>query len=156
MTLVGIANMMIQLTLYPNVNYIVNESTFGTAYGIIEACCNIGHILGSLIIGTILNTLVDIEESECVDIGQFQTVHLYLISLSALSVLLCIKLVRFDSNANYGKNVLNKVFKFPENTDDSNSFDISDASIGESLEPLKEPLLDQAQQDQRALFLKKY
>jgi MFS family permease len=56
MTLIGLANTMIQLTLYPQVNYLVREKYFGTAYGIIEAFCNVGLFLGPLIIAKILGT----------------------------------------------------------------------------------------------------
>jgi MFS family permease len=55
MSLVGLANMLIQITLYPAVNYIVKERYFGTAYGILETACNLGMILGSVIVGLILN-----------------------------------------------------------------------------------------------------
>jgi MFS family permease len=55
MVLVGFANTMIQITLYPAINYIVKERYFGTAYGILETASNIGMIIGSLAIGEILN-----------------------------------------------------------------------------------------------------
>lgn len=37
-------------------NYLVREKYFGTAYGIIEAFCNVGGLIGPLVIGDILNT----------------------------------------------------------------------------------------------------
>lgn len=66
MTLIGMANTMISLSLYPQVNYLVREKYFGTAYGIIECCCNVGLLIGSLVIGDILNS--NREESEHLDI----------------------------------------------------------------------------------------
>lgn len=55
MILIGFANSLIHLSLYPTVNYIVKELYFGTAYGLIESATNVGYILGSLLIGDILN-----------------------------------------------------------------------------------------------------
>lgn len=51
----GLANTFIHLSLYPTVNYIVKETYFGTAYGLVETATNIGYLIGSLAIGDILN-----------------------------------------------------------------------------------------------------
>ena len=55
MTLIGMSNTIIQITLYPMINYIVKERYFGTAYGILETACNLGMMIGSVIVGFILN-----------------------------------------------------------------------------------------------------
>ncbi len=55
MTLVGMSDTIILITLFPSINYIVKEKYFGTAYGILETGCNLGMIIGSLLIGYILN-----------------------------------------------------------------------------------------------------
>jgi len=155
MTLIGIANTLIQLTLYPNINYLVSESNFGTAYGLIEAACNVGHILGSLVIGSILNTLVGLDEDETVDEGRYQVVHLVLLVMALVSVAISVSAVRLDKSSNHGKNVLNKVFVFQEKIDDSgDAYNSSEASIEDGLaNELEEPLLLH-KQDNRALFLK--
>jgi predicted MFS family arabinose efflux permease len=56
------------LTLYPSVNYLVKERHFGTAYGLIEAFCNVGLLIGSLLMGSILNTNFGWSEDEIVDL----------------------------------------------------------------------------------------
>ena len=56
MTLIGMASTMINLTLYPSINYLIKEKYFGTAYGIIESLSNVGLFIGPLVIGDILNT----------------------------------------------------------------------------------------------------
>ena len=119
MTLIGMSNTMIQLTLYPLINYLVKERHFGTAYGIIEAFCNLGQLIGSLVIGSILNTDLYINESESVDIEQFQVVHIFLLVLALISIVLGIMVVRYDTSKN-GKNVLNKVITFQNKLDDGN------------------------------------
>lgn len=55
MTLVGMSDTIIQITLFPAINYIVKEKYFGTAYGILQTACNLGMIIGSLLVGYILN-----------------------------------------------------------------------------------------------------
>lgn len=142
MTLIGIANTLIQLTLYPSINYLVSEWNFGTAYGLIEASCNVGHILGSLVIGSILNSLIDIDEAESVDVGRYQVVNLVLFVTALVSVAIGLQAVRLDMRSKHGKNVLNKVFTFPERLDESgDAYDSSDASIDGSLRELEVPLL---------------
>ena len=90
MILIGFANTMVQLTLYPSVNYLVKEKYFGTAYGIIESATNIGMFVGSLLIGDILNT--NYAESKHVDIEQYHWVHIMLIIISFVSFLTSLKL----------------------------------------------------------------
>ena len=55
MIMVGFANTLIHLSLYPTVNYIVKEKYFGTAYGLVESASNVGYLIGSLALGDILN-----------------------------------------------------------------------------------------------------
>ena len=55
MCLLGISYTIIQLTLYPLVNYLIKERHFGTAYGIIQSISNIGLFVGPLVIGDILD-----------------------------------------------------------------------------------------------------
>lgn len=55
MTLIGMASTIINLTMYPSVNYIIKEKYFGTAFGILTAVGNIGAFAGPLIIGDILD-----------------------------------------------------------------------------------------------------
>lgn len=155
MTLIGIANTLIQLTLYPNINYLVSESYFGTAYGLIEAACNVGHILGSLVIGSILNIHVGLDEDETVDKDGYHVVHLVLLVMALVSVAISVLAVRLDKSSNNGKNVLNKVFAFQENIEDSmDAYNSSEAAIEDDLaKELEEPLLLH-KQDNRALFLK--
>ena len=66
--LISLANTMIQLTLYPQVNYLVKEKYFGTAYGIIESACNLGLFAGSFFISLILNNHRREDEPDTLDI----------------------------------------------------------------------------------------
>jgi MFS family permease len=71
MTLVGMSTTIIQITLYPSVNYIVKERYFGTAYGILETAGNLGMILGSVIVGSILN-IANGKEDQATDLIQYK------------------------------------------------------------------------------------
>jgi hypothetical protein len=62
--LISLSNTMIQLTLYPQVNYLVKEKYFGSAYGIIESAGNLGLFAGTYFISLILNTYSQRAESE--------------------------------------------------------------------------------------------
>jgi MFS family permease len=108
------------LTLYPVVNYLVKERYFGTAYGIIESCCNVGSLAGSLLIGFILNTHTHAFESESENIRQYNTVHLILLLTALISIVFAIILNIYDTRKG-GKNVMNTVITFEEKGGSSNS-----------------------------------
>lgn len=117
--LISLSNMMIQLTLYPQVNYLVKEKYFGTAYGIIESSCNSGLFLGSLGISSILNNDTGRADQEKLDIAQFDLVHSILLCLAFFSFVLSIILNLFDIRISK-KNALNSVITW-RNEDDDNA-----------------------------------
>lgn len=133
MTLIGLSNTMIQLTLYPSVNYLVKERHFGTAYGIIESFCNVGLLIGSLSIGFILNTNYDWGVNEIVDLSEFKTVHIFLIILAVISIYLSIKVVRYDMSRQ-GKKVLNAVITFTSKKAEFDNFGSNENSDVSELE----------------------
>ena len=108
MTLVGMSNTIIQITLYPVINYIVKEKYFGTAYGILETACNLGMIIGSLLIGLILNIANGKEDQET-DLLQYKQMHLTFIFIGLLGTLIAIALNIYDRSS-AGMNVLNTIF----------------------------------------------
>ena len=67
MVMVGFASTLIHLSLYPTVNYIVQETYFGTAYGVVESATNVGYLIGSLALGDILNKDLG-QEAEATDL----------------------------------------------------------------------------------------
>jgi MFS family permease len=89
MIMVGFANTLIHLSLYPTVNYIVKEKYFGTAYGLVESATNVGYLFGSLALGDILNKDLG-KEAEATDLEQFDMMHQVLFYLSLLG--LCVAL----------------------------------------------------------------
>ena len=105
MSLLGMAYTMIQLTLYPAVNYIVKEKHFGTAYGIIESMSNIGLFVGPLLIGSILECDMK-NQSESVNISQYHQMHFFLLVCSLLAIILSVILNIYDQS---DKGVLNTV-----------------------------------------------
>jgi hypothetical protein len=112
MTLIGMASTMINLTLYPSINYLIKEKYFGTAYGIIESLSNVGLFIGPLVIGDILNTDI-INETENQNIEQYHTVHILLFILALIALIISICLNLYDKSKR-GKNVLNTVITFDE------------------------------------------
>jgi hypothetical protein len=47
MFMLGIAKLFISLGIYPVVNYLTCEHYFGTAYGFVQVCSNLGYLTGS-------------------------------------------------------------------------------------------------------------
>lgn len=55
--LITAASIIIQLTMYTSINYIVKEKYFGLAYGILQSINNLGITLGALIVSYLLHPI---------------------------------------------------------------------------------------------------
>eukprot|EP00349_Pseudokeronopsis_sp_Brazil_P006119 CAMPEP_0202958664 /NCGR_PEP_ID=MMETSP1396-20130829/2944_1 /ASSEMBLY_ACC=CAM_ASM_000872 /TAXON_ID= /ORGANISM="Pseudokeronopsis sp., Strain Brazil" /LENGTH=196 /DNA_ID=CAMNT_0049676835 /DNA_START=1195 /DNA_END=1785 /DNA_ORIENTATION=- len=104
MSLIGMATTIIQLTLYTSINYIVSETHFGTAYGIIQAVGTVGMATGSLMLGVILD--IDAGENGEVNVNAYNSAHTFLMIVAIIGVLFTVAVNVYDHN---NKRVLNQV-----------------------------------------------
>jgi MFS family permease len=104
MSLIGMGSTIVQLALYPTVNYLVKEKYFGTAYGILQAVSNTGLAIGPLIIGDLLDA--DSSPKNLTSISHFHSMHLFLLLLCLIGTILAIILNIYDYR---NKQIMNTV-----------------------------------------------
>lgn len=95
MSLIGMGSTIIQISLYPSVNYLVKEKYFGTAYGLLQSIENLGLAIGPLIIGDLLDS--DASPHSVHAISHYNYVHFTLMILCLLGTFLAIILNVYDS-----------------------------------------------------------